>query len=308
MVREPATVSPTNEEIAQVLDEIAELFAAQDARPFRSAAYHRAAQVIWALPRPVRELADRGTAAFTALPAIGPAIARTVMQLVQTGRSGLLDRLRGQADPEALLATVSGLGPVLARRLHDQLGIHTLEELEMAAHDGRLARVSGFGRRRIRGVIEALAGRFGRRGRLPAAGTSDEAPISELLDVDREYRLKATAGSLPRIAPRRFNPEQHAWLPILHTERGTRHYTALFSNTARAHELGMTGDWVVIYRDDGARERQATVVTERRGPLAGRRVVRGRENECATYYRDAPRASVQPCPPPLAKGVMSSAS
>ncbi len=43
-------------------------------------------------------------------------------------------------------------------------------------------------------------------------------------------------------------------------------------------------DWVVIYYDDGSGERQRTVVTERQGPLAGRRVVRGREAECCAYY------------------------
>jgi len=78
-----------------------------------------------------------------------------------------------------------------------------------------------------------------------------------------------------------MNPEKEAWLPILHTQRGDRHYTALFSNTARAHRLGQTRDWVVIFQDDGGDERQATVVTETTGPLAGRRVVRGRERECA---------------------------
>ena len=54
----------------------------------------------------------------------------------------------------------------------------------------------------------------------------------------------------------------------------------LFSNTARAHELGRTRDWVVIYFYDGDHhEGQCTVVTETHGPLAGKRVVRGREAE-----------------------------
>jgi putative hydrolase len=106
-----------------------------------------------------------------------------------------------------------------------------------------------------------------------------------LLAVDAEYRDKAAAGALPTIAPRRFNPDGSAWLPILHTERGGWHFTALYSNTARAHELGRTGDWVVLYfYDDHHQEGQHTVVTETRGPLAGRRVVRGREGECREYY------------------------
>jgi putative hydrolase len=106
-----------------------------------------------------------------------------------------------------------------------------------------------------------------------------------VLDVDREYREKSDAGRLHRIAPRRFNPKGRAWLPILHTERDHRQYTALFSNTARAHQLHKTDDWVVIFLDDGRIHRQATVVTETRGPLAGLRVVRGRERECAAFYR-----------------------
>ena len=66
---------------------------------------------------------------------------------------------------------------------------------------------------------------------------------------------------------------------MLHTRRGDRHYTALFSNTARAHELGKTHDWVVLYYDNGHRERQCTVITSGRGRLKGRRIVAGREHE-----------------------------
>ena len=108
--------------------------------------------------------------------------------------------------------------------------------------------------------------------------------VDEVLDVDREYRDKSDAGELPTIAPRRFNPAGERWLPILHTTRGARHYTALFSNTANAHKLGRTHDWVVIYFDGREGERQCTVITASRGPLARRRIVRGRERECLAHY------------------------
>ena len=68
---------------------------------------------------------------------------------------------------------------------------------------------------------------------------------------------------------------------MLHTERGAWSFTALFSNTARAHELGTTDDWVVIFFERDGLEGQCTVVTERTGPRAGERVVRGREDEAA---------------------------
>jgi DNA polymerase (family 10) len=210
-----------------------------------------------------------------------------VLHVDQVGRGCL-----GETDPELLLATVTGIGPELAQRIHQTLGVETLEELEMAAHDGRLATVRGFGKRRVRGVMDALAARLGRRGRRPLPPFAPSAPaVAELLDVDRQYREEPAAGRPRRIAPRRFNPGRKPWLPILHTERGNRHYTALFSNTARAHERGRTGDWVVIYFDDDGSERQATVVTETHGPLAGRRIVRGRERECAAHYAAADRRS-----------------
>lgn len=183
------------------------------------------------------------------------------------------------------LASVPGIGRTLARRLHDALDVHTVEELQAAAHDGRLAGVPGFGARRVRGVVETLAGRLG-PGPRPAAPLRLPLPVAELLDVDREYREKAARGTLLRIAPHRFNPQHRPWLPVLRTRRDGRQYTALFSNTARAHALGKTDDWVVIYGDDGFGDREATVVTETRG----RRVVRGRESECAALAeRDAAR-------------------
>ena len=84
---------------------------------------------------------------------------------------------------------------------------------------------------------------------------------------------------------------------MLHTRRDDWQFTALFSNTQKAHELGKTGDWVVIYFQAGnGPEAQCTVVTETRASLAGRRVVRGREGECAAHYaaREQPAVRKRP--------------
>ncbi len=119
------------------------------------------------------------------------------------------------------------------------------------------------------------------------SGTAKNAPpVSVILDVDTDYRKKAEEGSLKRIAPRQHNPGGEAWLPILSTSRGDWKFTAMFSNTALAHQLGKTGDWVVIYfRKKEEEERQCTVVTEHRGELKGKRVIRGREQESQKYYQ-----------------------
>jgi hypothetical protein len=190
----------------------------------------------------------------------------------------MLDRLRGASDPVAVFASVPGIGRRLAGRLHDELGLDTLEELETAAHDGRLATIAGFGAKRLAGIRDSLAHRLGRV-RSPSLPTTPVPSVAELLDVDREYRESAAAGSLRLIAPRRFNPAGEAWLPVLHTVRGPRRYTALFSNTARAHRAGKTHDWVVLYIDEGSGEHQYTVITATRGALRGQRVVAGREDE-----------------------------
>jgi hypothetical protein len=199
---------------------------------------------------------------------------------------GLLERLHGDIRPERMFATVPGIGHELAARIHEELGIETLADLEAAAYDGRLARVPGLGPKRLRAVRESIAGRFRRRADLPVLTERPRAepPIAELLEIDSEYRRKAADERLPRIAPQRFNPTREAWLPVLHTRRGGRHYTALFSNTARAHELGMVRDWVVIYRDDQDGPGQWTVVTARSGELQGKRIVRGREAECRDHH------------------------
>lgn len=274
-----------NLQTAQRFDEVAALIEEQGGNPFRVRAYRRAGDTLRHTQRSVREILDaEGEAGLEKLPGIGEGLARQIRILLSSGRMPILERLRGETDPEALLASVPGIGEKTAERLHHNLGIETLEELEAAAHDGRLELYAGFGPKKVAGVIDSLQGRLGRI-RRQTPPSPEEPPVEDLLDIDAEYREKAAAGELKQIAPRRFNPDNKAWLPILHTRRSERECTALYSNTARAHKLGRTQDWVVIYCDhDGGEELQYTVVTSREGDLAGKRVVRGREAECRVYY------------------------
>jgi putative hydrolase len=283
-----------NAEIARRLEEVAWLLEEQGANPYRVQAYRHAADTLRHLRRSVADLVyEEGVEGLHRLPGIGESLARSIRELVLTGRLPILDRLRGEAEPEKLLASAPGIGPVLAERLHHDLGIETLGELEAAAHDGRLETLAGIGKKKLAGIMDSLATRLGRLHRFQHTPTSEEPLVAELLDVDREYRDKAAADQLRRIAPRRFNPSGEAWLPVLHTQRAERHYTALFSNTARAHKLGKTHDWVVLYYDGGDGERQATVITSQREPLFGKRIVRGREAECESYYLNAQSSAIR---------------
>jgi Holliday junction resolvasome RuvABC DNA-binding subunit len=273
-----------NLRIARRLEEVAQLLSEQGANPFRVQAYLNAAETLKHLLPPVADIVEReGEQGLRKFRGIGKILARSIATLVTTGQLPMLRRLRGESDSEALLASVPGIGKVLAARLHHELGIDTLEDLEAAAHDGRLNQIGGLGAKKVAGIVDSLSSRLGR---VPRArkGKSGEPPLEEIFDVDNEYRAKVNSGALPLIAPRRFNPDREAWLPILHATRDGRHYTALFSNTARAHELGKTKDWVVLYYDSRDGERQCTVITSSRGALAGKRIVRGREDECSSYY------------------------
>jgi hypothetical protein len=244
-----------------------------------------------ALPADLASLvAEGGVKALDAIPGVGHGIAAALAEMVKTGRWAYLNRLRGIAEPEDLFCSVPGIGAALARRLHEQLNVETLEQLEAALHDPAAARVRGLGTRRLaalRASLNQTLSRIRPVRTLPEA----EPPIEMMLSVDEEYRRKAKAGALRQIAPARFNPKREAWLPILHTARDGWHFTALYSNTARAHDLGKTSDWVVLYfHADGGGEAQRTVVTETRGSLIGQRVVRGRERDSAVYYARQPAA------------------
>ena len=271
-----------NRWIAARLRQASELLSQQGANPFRAGAYTRAAGTLEQTGRDIAEILDsEGLDGLTALPHVGRSIALAIAEMVHSGRWAQLERLRGTLDPARLFQTVDGIGPRLAADIHDHLQVDTLEALEAAAYDGRLEKVPGIGKRRLETIRHALAAMLQRRRpQGPATGGQMLPPVSMLLDVDREYREKAEAGSLRKIQPRRFSSDGAPWLPILHAQRGDWQFTALYSNTPRAHELGRTHDWVVIYfHSDTAPEGQATVVSEHFGPLKGLRVVRGRERE-----------------------------
>jgi NAD-dependent DNA ligase len=288
----------TNEKIAEQLEQIADLLELKDANRFRIEAYREAAEQVRRAGRPLEELVEeRGQEILESISGIGSSLAGVIVEILHKGHSSLLERLRSEVAPEKAFERVPGIGEALAEQINEHLDVTTLAELEQAAHDGRLAEVPGFGEERVRNVRVSLAGmlsgaahrRLEDRDAGDESSASEEPPVDVLLEIDRLYRQRAEKGELRTIAPKRFNPENKAWLPMMEMNRAGWHFTALYSNTARAHELDKTHDWVVIYfapADSGrdGEEDQVTVVTETRGPLQGKRVVRGREEACRRYY------------------------
>lgn len=273
-----------NATIARKLNDYATYLEGEDSNVYRVRAYRRAAATVLAQSNSLSEVVkEKGRAGLEELAGIGSSLAYTIEGLICTGEFRTLNPDGGHIDPEQLLTSLPGVGRQLAHVLHEQLGITTLEGLERAAHEGRLAQ-AGVGPKRLRGLIDALAGRL-RRSRLPQP-IQGEPSVATLLAIDEDYRGHTEDESLPRLTPKRFNAENEPWLPLFVAERDGWRFRALFSNTALAHRLGKTHDWVVISFHDGFNSSQRTVVTETRGDLRGLRVVRGRECECRVYYRE----------------------
>lgn len=286
--------TPSNQEIANAFERIGALLAEQNANPHRVRAYRRAAQILSERKEPVSDIVlDGHTQALEAIPGIGSSLTRQIEEIVRTGKSSLLQRLQGNIEPENLFAQVPGIGEKLAHKIVEQLHIHSLEGLEQVAHDGRLGIIEGFGKGRVDLIKIYLAGLLNPSARkwllkaIPKLETSpkmENPSVATILEMDDEYLEKAAKGVLEMIAPTRFNPYNEAWLPIYHTQKEGWNLTALFSNTARAHDLEKTDDWVIVFFDNTTFHDQVTVVTETSGPLKGKRVIRGLEAECSAFY------------------------
>ena len=142
--------------VAQVLEQIASFLELKGENPFRVRAFRTAAKAVPALSGEVGTALAEGTLAETK--GVGPATLQIVQEVVQTGRSSLLEELREQV-PAGLveMLQISGLGVAKIRQIHETLGIDTLPELEAAARDGRLARLPRFGAKTADNILKGIA-------------------------------------------------------------------------------------------------------------------------------------------------------
>lgn len=145
-----------NSEIADLFDELADLLEIQEANPFRVRAYRNAARVVRGHPTPMTKLVERGED-LTALPGIGKDLASQIQEIVTTGKLMRLEEIRKQV-PDSLrqLMQLPSVGPKKAKRLWEELRITSLEELERAAKQGRLAKMEGFGEKSQENILKGI--------------------------------------------------------------------------------------------------------------------------------------------------------
>ena len=141
--------------VARVLDQIADHLELKGENPFRIRAFRSSARVVSGLSAEPAEMLADGTLAEVR--GVGPAILSVIRDLVERGRSRVLEELRDQISPGLVeMLGISGLGVAKVRGIHQRLGIDSIPELEAAARDGRLAALPGFGPKTAENVLRGI--------------------------------------------------------------------------------------------------------------------------------------------------------
>src|SRR5256885_9057787 len=191
-----------NAEIAAAFEELGDLYELDGAVVYRVLAYRNAAKAIRDSGASVEEMARAGT--VTKLPGVGKTIAEKIDALLETGTIPAAEKLKAKFPPGLIEVTrIPGLGPKRARKLFDELGISSLEELKAAAEQEQLRGVAGFGAKGEENILAALAA--GADGRpKPRTLLSRALGIGEtLVDALREHPASERveiAGSARRMA------------------------------------------------------------------------------------------------------------
>lgn len=154
----------TNDAIATELERYAGLLEIAGESPFRIRAYQRAAEAIRFHPQPISEMTERDQ--LQQIPGIGAGIAALLIDMFQTGTLQPSIELQ-QSYPLTLLdlRDLSGVGPKTVAKLHSDLGIATLADLQAALDAGRLSKMAGMGGKAQARIQEALQARLQLTGR-----------------------------------------------------------------------------------------------------------------------------------------------
>ncbi len=190
-----------NFSLALALYELADLLELRGEDAFKVRAYQRAAQALEQLPEEAAAIAARaGAAGLMKVPGIGKAIAEKLMELLTTGSLARLEELRAALPPGLKqLVAVPGLGARTASLLFGRLGIASLDDLELAARQGRLRDLPGFSRRREEQVLAKIPAVRQRLTRTPSAALLPLArAMATALAAQPGVQRAEVAGSLRR--------------------------------------------------------------------------------------------------------------
>jgi DNA polymerase (family 10) len=144
----------TNDDVAALLREYAELLSITGGDQFRARNYEKAAKAVGGYPADLGAVPD---AALTKIDGVGASIAGKIIEFRRTGTIAAVDELRAKIPPGVQqIAKVPGIGPKRALQLNRELGVASIADLDAAARAGRLRRVSGFGAKSEERILRSL--------------------------------------------------------------------------------------------------------------------------------------------------------
>ncbi|MTI96178.1 MAG: PHP domain-containing protein [Firmicutes bacterium] len=179
-----------NRELSWHLHTISVLLELSDENFFKVRAFRNASREIKRLTRPVTAMLEDGS--IEHVEGVGSGIIGVLRELVETGKSSLLDELRHEVSPALVeLASIPGIGAKTARSLVGELGVQNIAELEAAAEAGKVRELPGFGPKKEQSILEGIK-LLRSRGSLAPIGIS--RPLAEVLvRLVRQYEWVAAA-------------------------------------------------------------------------------------------------------------------
>ncbi|MEM7698751.1 MAG: DNA polymerase/3'-5' exonuclease PolX [Verrucomicrobiota bacterium] len=188
----------TREDLADVLEEIALLLELKGENPFKIRAYRSGADTVRGYAGDI--VAKARDNDLKGIKGIGDALQQKLHELASTGELGFHQNLRSEF-PESLfeLFRIQGLGPKKIKALYESLGIDSIEKLKAACESGSIAELSGFGKKSVEKILEAIAFRESNADRFRLGDVADvvESLIEALKQHPEVLRAEA-AGSYRR--------------------------------------------------------------------------------------------------------------
>jgi DNA polymerase (family 10) len=191
-----------NPEIAETFNKYADLLEIDGANQFRVRAYRTAGRTILDLSQNLYDMVKEGKD-LSELPGIGKDLANKIIEMVRTGRLSQMEELKKTVPIELLdMMDIADLGPKRIARLHQELGISTIKELETSAREKKIRELPGYGEKIEQAILDDITRKGEARGskerlKLSAVESATESLLSYLRKTKGVKKVTA-AGSYRR--------------------------------------------------------------------------------------------------------------
>jgi len=191
-------MSMTKEEVGEVLEAITQLLELKGENPFKIRAYQNAARAMETFSGNLEATVKEGR--LREIAGIGEAIAEKITMLVETGHLPYYEELKAEFPPGLFeLFELTGLGPKKIHALYEKLGVASMDALEAACKDGRVAGLAGFGEKTAHNILQSIEARRSVAGSFLLGAVAEAAePLYEDLRAHPDVSQAAIGGSYRR--------------------------------------------------------------------------------------------------------------